>query len=108
MDEPTSAVDVTVQAQILELVKQIRTSVSASFIVLSHHLPVLAEVSDRIAIMYAGRIVEIATTPAMLHHPLHPNTQILMSAIPTLKGKSVEGIKGEVPDMRDLLGGRAF
>ena len=108
MDEPTSAVDVTVQAQILELVKQIRTSVSASFIVISHDLAVLAEVSDRIAIMYAGRIVEIAPTAEILHHPLHPYTQMLMSAIPTLEGKSVEGIKGDVPDMRALPGGCAF
>src|SRR5256885_12917482 len=89
MDEPTSAVDVTVQAQILELVKQIRTSVSASFIVISHDLAVLAEVSDRIAIMYAGRIVEVAPTADILHKPLHPYTQMLISAIPTLEGKSV-------------------
>jgi len=108
MDEPTSAVDVTVQAQILELVKQIRTSVSASFIVISHDLAVLAEVSDRIAIMYAGRIVEVAPTANILHKPLHPYTQMLISAIPTLEGKSVEGIKGEVPDMRDPPAGCAF
>lgn len=108
MDEPTSAVDVTVQAQILELVKQIRTSVSASFIVISHDLAVLAEVSDRIAIMYAGRIVEVAPTAEILHHPLHPYTQMLISAIPTLEGKSVEGIKGEVPDMRAPPAGCAF
>ncbi|HVG36826.1 MAG TPA: oligopeptide/dipeptide ABC transporter ATP-binding protein [Thermoplasmata archaeon] len=108
MDEPTSAVDVTVQAQILELVKQIRTSVSASFIVISHDLAVLAEVSDRIAIMYAGRIVEVAPTAEILQKPLHPYTQQLISAIPTLEGKSVEGIKGEVPDMRDPPSGCAF
>src|SRR5256885_1451989 len=79
MDEPTSAVDVTVQAQILELVKRIRTSVSAAFIVISHDLAVLAEVSDRIAIMYAGRIVEIAPTDKILRNPLHPYTQLLIS-----------------------------
>jgi len=108
MDEPTSAVDVTVQAQILDLVKRIRTSVSASFIVISHDLAVLAEVSDRIAIMYAGRIVEVSSVDEILHHPLHPYTQMLISAIPTLEAKPVEGIKGEVPDMRDPPGGCAF
>ena len=108
MDEPTSAVDVTVQAQILELVKRIRTSVSAAFLVISHDLAVLAEVSDRIAIMYAGRIVEVAPTDKILRNPLHPYTQLLISAIPTLEGKPVEGIKGEVPDMRALPAGCAF
>ena len=108
MDEPTSAVDVTVQAQILELVKQIRTSVSASFIVISHDLAVLAEVCDRIAIMYAGRIVEVSPTAEILHKPLHPYTQLLISAIPTLDEKPIEGIKGEVPDMRAPPAGCAF
>jgi len=108
MDEPTSAVDVTVQAQILELVKRIRTSVSASFIVISHDLAVLAEVCDRIAIMYAGRIVEVAPTDEILHKPLHPYTQMLISAIPTLEGKPVEGIQGDVPDMRAVPSGCAF
>src|SRR5439155_284791 len=79
MDEPTSAVDVTVQAQILELVKRIRTSVSASFIVISHDLAVLAEVCDRIAIMYAGRVVEVAPTDQILQKPLHPYTMAMRS-----------------------------
>src|SRR5207247_4732122 len=103
-----SAVDVTVQAQILELVKRIRTSVSASFIVISHDLAVLAEVCDRIAIMYAGRVVEVAPTNQILQKPLHPYTQLLISAIPTLEAKPVEGIKGDVPDMRAVPAGCAF
>jgi peptide/nickel transport system ATP-binding protein len=108
MDEPTSAVDVTVQAQVLELVKQIRTSVNASFIVISHDLAVLAEVCDRIAIMYAGRVVEVASTDEILRNPLHPYTQLLISSIPTLEEKPVEGIKGDVPDMRSPPSGCAF
>jgi oligopeptide/dipeptide ABC transporter ATP-binding protein len=108
MDEPTSAVDVTVQAQVLELVKQIRTSVNASFIVISHDLAVLAEVCDRIAIMYAGRIVEVSSTDEILRNPLHPYTQLLISSIPTLEEKPVEGIKGNVPDMRTPPAGCAF
>ena len=108
MDEPTSAVDVTVQAQILELVKQIRTSVNASFIIISHDLAVLADVCDRIAIMYAGRVVEVSPTEEILRNPLHPYTRLLISAIPTLEEKPVEGIPGEVPDMRSPPGGCAF
>ena len=108
MDEPTSAVDVTVQAQILELVKQIRTSVSASFLVISHDLSVLAEVSDRIAIMYAGRVVETGPMNRVLENPLHPYTQLLISAIPTLEGSQVAGIKGEIPDMRAPPSGCSF
>jgi peptide/nickel transport system ATP-binding protein len=108
MDEPTSAVDVTVQAQILDLVREIRNAVSASFIVISHDLAVLAEVCDRIAIMYAGRIVEVAPTKAILSKPLHPYTQLLISAIPTLEGREIEGIQGDVPDMRAPPSGCAF
>jgi oligopeptide/dipeptide ABC transporter ATP-binding protein len=108
MDEPTSAVDVTVQAQILDLVRQIRNAVSASFIVISHDLAVLAEVCDRIAIMYAGRIVEVAPTGAILAKPRHPYTQLLITAIPTLEGREIEGIKGDVPDLRSPPSGCAF
>ncbi len=108
MDEPTSAVDVTVQAQILELVKQIRTSVSATFIVISHDLSVLAEVCDRIAIMYAGRVVEVGPMKDVLEHPLHPYTQLLISAIPTLEGNQIAGITGEIPDMRAPPSGCSF
>ncbi len=108
MDEPTSAVDVTVQAQILELVKQIRTSIRASFIVISHDVSVLSEVCDRIAIMYAGKIVETGPTDTIIKAPLHPYTQMLMAAIPTLEGKSLEGIQGEIPDMRDPPSGCSF
>ena len=108
MDEPTSAVDVTVQAQILELVKDVRNAVRASFIIISHDLSVLAEVSDRLAIMYAGRIIEVGPTEAILKEPLHPYTQMLISAIPTLAGKEVVGIPGEIPDLRAVPSGCAF
>jgi peptide/nickel transport system ATP-binding protein len=108
LDEPTSAVDVTVQAQILEIVRQIRTSVSASFIFISHDLSVLAEVCDRIAIMYAGRVVEVSPTLDILARPLHPYTQMLISAIPNLQAKEVTGIPGEIPDMRAPPTGCAF
>ncbi len=108
MDEPTSAVDVTVQAQILELIRQLRTTTRASFIVISHDLAVLAEVCDRVAIMYAGQVVEVSPTQEILTHPLHPYTQLLISAIPTLDARQIQGIQGEVPDMRAPPSGCAF
>ncbi len=108
MDEPTSAVDVTVQAQILELIRQLRGSTSASFIVISHDLAVLSEVCDRVAIMYAGQVVEVSPTQEILNHPLHPYTQLLISAIPTLDARKIQGIQGEVPDMRAPPTGCAF
>jgi oligopeptide/dipeptide ABC transporter ATP-binding protein len=108
LDEPTSAVDVTVQAQILELVKQIRNSIRSSFIFISHDLSVLAEVCDRIAIMYAGRVVEIAPTQKIFTNPRHPYTQLLITTIPTLEKKEIAGIQGEIPDMRDPPPGCSF
>ena len=108
LDEPTSAVDVTVQAQILEMIKKIREEVRSSFVFISHDLSVLAQVCDRIAIMYAGKIVEIGPTSAVLNAPLHPYTQMLISAVPTLEGKEVAGIVGEIPDMRAIPTGCAF
>lgn len=100
MDEPTSALDVTVQAQILDLLKHLKQRFNTSFILISHDLSVLAEVCDRIGIMYAGRIVEVASIDAIFNKPLHPYTTMLISAVPTIKGKEVQGIGGAVPDMR--------
>ena len=100
MDEPTSALDVTVQAQILDLLKHLKQRFNTSFILISHDLSVLAEVCDRIGIMYAGRIVEVASVDAIFNKPLHPYTSMLISAVPTIKGGEIQGIGGAVPDMR--------
>jgi oligopeptide/dipeptide ABC transporter ATP-binding protein len=108
LDEPTSALDVTVQAQILELVSHLKQTLNISFIFISHDLSVLSEVCDRIGIMYAGKFVEIAPTDAIFKRPLHPYTQLLISAIPTLEGQEVKGIGGSVPDMRNPPSGCPF
>jgi len=108
LDEPTSALDVTVQAQILELTRHLKHRFNTSFVFISHDLSVLAEVCDRIGIMYAGRIVEIAPTNVVFTNPLHPYTRMLTKAIPTIDGNEVQGIGGAVPDMRNVPKGCSF
>jgi oligopeptide/dipeptide ABC transporter ATP-binding protein len=108
LDEPTSALDVTVQAQILELTRHLKQRFNTSFIFISHDLSVLAEVCDRIGIMYAGSIVEVAPTDVVFNHPLHPYTKMLTRAIPRIEGYEIQGVGGTVPDMRNVPQGCAF
>jgi oligopeptide/dipeptide ABC transporter ATP-binding protein len=108
LDEPTSALDVTVQAQILELTRHLKQRFNTSFIFISHDLSVLSEVCDRIAIMYAGTIVEVASTGAIFNNPIHPYTQMLMKAIPRIEGYEIQGVGGTVPDMRKVPQGCTF
>jgi oligopeptide/dipeptide ABC transporter ATP-binding protein len=108
LDEPTSSLDVTVQAQILEVTRHLRQRFNTSFIFISHDLSVLAEVCDRIGIMYAGKIVEVAPTEVVFKNPLHPYTRMLTLAIPTVFGREIHGIGGAVPDMRNVPPGCSF
>jgi len=108
LDEPTSALDVTVQAQILELTRHLKQRFNTSFIFISHDLSVLSEVCDRIGIMYAGRIVEVAPTDEIFNNPLHPYTKMLMKAIPRIEGYEIQGVGGTVPDMRKVPQGCTF
>ena len=108
LDEPTSALDVTVQAQILELTRHLKQRFNTSFIFISHDLSVLSEVCDRIGIMYAGRIVEVAPTDSIFNNPIHPYTKMLTRAIPRIEGYEIQGVGGTVPDMRKVPLGCAF
>jgi len=100
LDEPTSALDVTIQAQILDLIKRLRKRTNAAFLFISHDLSVLAEVCDRIAIMYAGRIMEIAPVEKIFEEPLHPYTKMLLDVIPTIDKDILKPAKGSIPDAR--------
>lgn len=82
LDEPTSALDVSVQAQILNLLKQLQETLSLTYLFVTHHLLVVKYISDRTAVMYLGKIVEIADTPELFSHPTHPYTHALLSGIP--------------------------
>ncbi|WP_027964410.1 ABC transporter ATP-binding protein [Halalkalibacillus halophilus] len=100
-DEPTTALDVTIQAQILELFERIQQETNVAIILITHDLGVVAKVADRIAVMYAGKIIESGTKHELFYEPLHPYTQGLLNSIPRLdkKGEKLEPIDGTPPDL---------
>jgi oligopeptide/dipeptide ABC transporter ATP-binding protein len=109
-DEPTTALDVTIQAQILDLMRDLRNKVGASVVLITHDLGVVAEMAERVAVMYAGRIVEQADVKTLFANPRHPYTQGLMGSIPVL-GKikeHLEVIPGTVPNLVNLPAGCRF
>jgi len=100
-DEPTTALDVTIQAQILELIKELREKFNTSILMITHDLGVVAEIADRVGVMYAGGIIELADVESIFENPKHPYTQGLLRTIPT-KGKKkseLEIIPGNVPNL---------
>jgi peptide/nickel transport system ATP-binding protein len=101
MDEPTTALDVVVQREILAKITELREEFGFSILFITHDMSLLVEISDRIAIMYAGQIVELAESRELFDHPLHPYTQGLMASFPALTGprKQLEGIPGSPPDL---------
>lgn len=109
-DEPSTALDVTIQAQILELLKKLRTDFNTAIVLISHDLGVIAEMADRVIVMYAGKFVEEASVYDLFHKPLHPYTEGLLLSIPRLDKpqKRLQPIKGSVPDLLDLPRGCSF
>ena len=109
-DEPTTALDTTIQAQILDLLDRLRRQNGMATVLISHDLHVVAEVCSRIAVMYAGRIVEMAETDTLFDHPAHPYTRGLLAAIPQTSGppERLIAIPGTVPDPGAIPPGCAF
>jgi oligopeptide/dipeptide ABC transporter ATP-binding protein len=107
-DEPTTALDVTVQKQILELLAQLRRDLGLALLFITHDLGVVAQVADRIAVTYAGRIVEEGPSREVLEHPRHPYTAGLLRASPQLVRHKLEPIPGTVPSLTALPPGCAF
>ncbi len=109
-DEPTTALDVTIQAQILDLMRNLQEQYNAAIILITHDLGVVAEMADRIAVMYAGQIVEEATTDELFRDPRHPYTQGLIASIPVLGEikDELEVIPGNVPNLVNLPPGCRF
>ena len=109
-DEPTTALDVTIQAQILDLVRDLRNQMGTAVILITHDLGVVAEIADRVAVMYAGQIVEGSSVSNLFEQPLHPYTQGLIDSIPVLSEQKerLDVIEGTVPDLIDLPSGCRF
>jgi oligopeptide/dipeptide ABC transporter ATP-binding protein len=100
-DEPTTALDVTIQAQILDLISELRAEMGLSVVLITHNLGVVHEIADRLAVMYAGEIVEIGTVEEIFANPRHPYTQGLLKSMPylTTREKELHVIPGRVPEL---------
>lgn len=109
-DEPTTALDVTIQAQILELMKTIQKETDSGIVFITHDLGVVANVADRVAVMYAGKVVEYGTVDDIFYNPKHPYTWGLLGSMPTLDSEDEElyAIPGSPPDMLNPPEGDAF
>jgi len=109
-DEPTTALDVTIQAQILDLLAQLKQRLGMSLLLITHNLAIVGQIADRVAVMYAGQIVELAPARELLRRPLHPYTQALMNSAPKLgvKTERLVNIPGNVPRPGSMPGGCRF
>ena len=109
-DEPTTALDVLVQAQIINLLKKLKKEKGMTIIIITHDMAIISEIADKIGIMYAGQIVEFGSASEIYKDPKHPYTQALISAIPKLRSdnKQIHFIKGNPPDMLNLPSGCRF
>ena len=111
LDEPTSSLDVSVQAQMLSLLRRLQRDRALTYMFISHNLAVIREVSDRVAVMYLGRVVELAPTNRLFENPKHPYTRALLSSIPIpdpSKRKELVPLTGDVPSPVDLPSGCRF
>jgi peptide/nickel transport system ATP-binding protein len=108
-DEPTTALDVTIQAQILDLLRSLQRKMGLALLLITHDLGVVAEMADRVAVMYAGRIVEEAAVNDLFADPKHPYTRGLMASIPGgAPGTRLQAIQGSVPPLGELPPGCSF
>jgi oligopeptide/dipeptide ABC transporter ATP-binding protein len=109
-DEPTTALDVTIQAQILELLRDLKARLRMSILLITHNLGIVGDIADRVAVMYAGQIVELSPARALLQRPLHPYTQALMNSVPKLghELERLQAIPGSVPNLGQFPSGCRF
>jgi oligopeptide/dipeptide ABC transporter ATP-binding protein len=111
LDEPTSSLDVSVQAQILKLLKEIQNEMGLTYVFISHNLAVIRQMCARTAVMYLGRIVELADTPRLFENPKHPYTKALLSSVPLpdpTKRKQLVPLQGDVPSSVNIPNGCRF
>ncbi|WOC31403.1 MULTISPECIES: ABC transporter ATP-binding protein [Caproicibacterium] len=110
-DEPTTALDVTIQAQIMQLLKRLQRETNMSVVLITHDIGLVAQMADRVLVMYAGQIVEQAPVPELFHHPAHPYTQALLQTVPGIHdepGRRLASIPGSVPEAYQNITGCRF
>jgi oligopeptide/dipeptide ABC transporter ATP-binding protein len=109
-DEPTTALDVTIQAQIIDLLRELKAQLGMSMLLITHNLGIVGDLADQVAVMYAGQIVEWAPAPALLTQPAHPYTQALLNSVPELgrKRERLSAIPGSVPSLGAFPSGCRF
>jgi len=109
-DEPTTALDVTIQAQILDLLRDLKQRLGMAILLITHNLGIVGDIADRVAVMYAGQIVELAPARDLLQRPSHPYTKALMASVPKLHGdaKRLNAIPGNVPRIGSFPSGCRF
>jgi len=109
-DEPTTALDVTIQAQILDLLRELKQRLRMSILLITHNLGIVGDIADRVAVMYAGQIVELSPALDLLRRPLHPYTRALMNSVPKLgvEQTRLEAIPGNVPNLGAFPNGCRF
>lgn len=109
-DEPTTALDVTIQAQVLDLIKDLKKKYNTSMILITHDLGVVAETSDNVAVVYAGKIIEYGDKKSIFLNPSHPYTKGLFASLPSMNGKEkrLKPIQGTLPEPTELPAGCAF
>ncbi len=109
-DEPTTALDVTIQAQILDLLRDLKQQLGMAILLITHNLGIVGDLADRVAVMYAGQIVELAPARELLRRPLHPYTRALVASVPKLSGgvARLTAIPGNVPRLGDFPSGCRF
>jgi len=108
LDEPTSALDASIQAQVLNLLADLYDKHNYTYLIITHNIAVAKFISDRIAVMYAGRIVELGPAEETIDHPQHPYTQALLKSVPMLGSKEIEGPEGETPSLLNPPSGCRF
>jgi peptide/nickel transport system ATP-binding protein len=109
-DEPTTALDVTIQAQILDLLSELKQRLGMAILLITHNLGIVGDMADRVAVMYAGQIVELSPARELLRRPLHPYTRALMNSVPKLRGETdrLSAIPGNVPRIGNFPPGCRF
>jgi len=109
-DEPTTALDVTIQAQILDLLRDLKQRLGMAILLITHNLGIVGDIADRVAVMYGGQVVELASASDLLRRPLHPYTKALMNSVPKLRGNAerLSAIPGNVPRIGNFPPGCRF